>query len=658
MAIWSVEIKELERLLEFFKGQIHELEKELDQLIKSDDPNVLMLYSRRCLEVIITDLCEYELKRPRRTEPMKGIIDKLNKEEKVPSHIITSMHGLNDLSTYGAHPKDFDPEQVKPVLSNLAIVLKWYLKYKGMQIPEQTFEEQERSAVKQTEISAKTPEKQKKKTVTVLTALALIIVIVVVLKLLNVIDTGLVRSGISNFDKSIAVLPFRNDSPDTTNAYFIDGLMEEVLNNLQRIGDLRVISRTSVEQYRNKSKSISEIAKELRVNYIVEGSGQKFGNTFRFRVQLIRAAREDHLWGGSYQNEIFAVENLFKIQSEIAESVASELKAIMTPQETRLIARVPTASTEAWEDYMMGRFYLNKGKENDFNLALKYFEQAKNTDPDFALAYAGIARVWNTRKQAGITRVSEATEKAEEAIRRALELDSSLSEVHQTLAGIKTWTRFDWKGGEASFKKAIELNPNNADAHSSYSHLLNIMGRPDEAMKQIEIAVELDPLNAKIKSFYGVDLLFVRKYDEAVKAFREALEINPTQGVAEINICNALFLAGRYEEGLEMLRLRWKGNEEYIRALDEGYAEAGFRGAMKKLADLRAENSKVTHLNQTGPVQYYAFAGDVENAVYWLEKAYEERDPNLPYLLIPVYDGLRDNPRFQEIASKMGLPYK
>ena len=306
MQIWSAEIKEIDNLLESFKGQIPELGKELDQLIKSDDPNVLMLYSRRCLEVIITDLCERELKRPRKTDPLKGIIDKLNKEEKVPSHIITSMHGLNDLSTYGAHPKDFDPEQVKPVLSNLAIVLKWYLKYKGMQIPEQTFEEQERSAVKQTEISAKTPEKQKKKIVTVLTALALVIVTVVVLKLLNVIDTGLIKSGISNLDKSVAVLPFRNDSPDTTNAYFIDGLMEEVLNNLQRIGDLRVISRTSVEQYRNKSKSISEIAKELGVNYIVEGSGQKFGNTFRFRVQLIRAAREDHLWGGSYQNEIFA----------------------------------------------------------------------------------------------------------------------------------------------------------------------------------------------------------------------------------------------------------------------------------------------------------------------------------------------------------------
>ena len=658
MQIWSSEIKEIDKLLEYFKGQIPELGKELDQLIKSDDPNVLMLYSRRCLEVIITDLCERELKRPRKTEPLKGIIDKLNKEEKVPSHIITSMDGLNSLSTYGAHPKDFDPEQVKPALSNLAIIIKWYLRYKGLQIPDSILSDEEQSPAKQIKPTSGTSLRTRNKVALIASAFVLFISVIVLLDLLNIIELNDKGTVLSDHEKSIAVLPFRNDSPDTTNAYFIDGLMEEVLNNLQRIGDLRVISRTSVERYRNQSKSITEIAKELGVNYIVEGSGQKFGNTFRLRVQLIRAAKEDHLWGGSYQNEKFAVENFFKMQSEIAESIASELETIITPQETQLIDRASTTSTDALEAYMMGRFYLNKGDDKNFILALQYFEQAKEKDPDFALAYAGIARVWNNRKQAGLTRVPEATPRIEAAIQRALELDSTLSDVHQALAGIKTWTRFDWKGGEASFRKAIEMNPNNAEAHSAYSHLLNILGRPDEAMKQIEIAVELDPLNAKIKAFYGIDLLFVRKYDEAVKAFREALEINPTQGVAEINICNALFLAGRYEEGLEMLRLRWKGNEEYIRALDEGYAEAGFRGAMKKLADLRAENTKVTHLNQTGPAQYYAFAGDVENAVYWMEMAYEERDPNLPYLLIPVYDGLRDNPRFREIAGKMGLPYK
>lgn len=658
MSIWSVEIEQIEKLLESFKGNIPELEKELDQLIKSDDPNVLMLYSRRCLEVIITDLCERELKRPRKTDPLKGIIDKLNKEEKVPSHIITSIHGLNDLSTYGAHPKDFDPEQVKPALSNLAIIIKWYLKYKGIQIPGKTESEEDIVTAKQPEISAEATRKKKKKLAVFLSGLLLLIIAVVALDLLNVIDLGIKKAGISKLERSIAVLPFRNDSQDTTNAYFIDGLMEEVLNNLQRIGDLRVISRTSVEQYRNQSRPIAEIAKELGVNYIVEGSGQKFGKTFRFRVQLIRAAKEDHLWGGSYQNGIFGVENIFKMQSEIAESIASELKAIITPQENKMITRVPTSSTEAWEAYMTGRFYLNKGDDKNFILALQYFEQAKEKDPDFALAYAGIARVWNNRKQAGLTRVSEATPRIEAAIQRALELDSTLSDVHQALAGIKTWTRFDWKGGEASFRKAIEMNPNNAEAHSVYSHLLNILGRPDEAMKQIRIALELDPLNAKIKSFYGVDLLFVRKYDEAVKAFRDALDLDPVQGVAAINIYNALFLAGRVEEGLEMLKSRWKNKKEYLKAIDEGLAESGFKGAMKKLADLRAEESKITHLNQTGPAQNYAFAGEIEDAVLWIEKAYEELDPNLPYILLPIYDGLRDDPRFQEVAGKMGLPYK
>ena len=658
MAIWSAEILEITKLRESFRGLIPGLERELSQLIKSDDPNVLMLYSRRCLEVIITDLCENELKRPRRTEPLKGIIDKLNKEEKVPSHIITSMDGLNGLSTYGAHPKDFDPEQVKPALSNLAIIIKWFLKYKGLQVPDKVESEKETSTLKRTYIPAEATARPKKSIKILLSALFLIVIAVLILWLFNIIDPGIRSPDIARLEKSVAVLPFKNDSPDQDNSYFIDGLMEEVLNNLQRIKDLRVVSRTSVEQYRNQTKSIPEIARELGVNYIIEGSGQKFGNTIRLRVQLLRAAREDHLWGESYQKEMVEVKDIFKIQSNIAESIALELEAVITPRENQLITRIPTSNTDAWEAYMMGRFYLNKGTESNFETALKYFELAIEEDPEFALGYAGVARVWNNRKQAGVTKVPEATDRAEAAIGRALELDSTLSDVHQALAGIRTWTRWDWKEGEESFRKAIELNPNNADAHSVYSHLLNILGRPDEAMKQIEIALKLDPSNARIKSFYGIDLLFVRKYNEAVTAFQEALDLNPTQGIAVINITNALFLAGREEEAFKTLRSRWKDNNEYLRAMDEGYAQAGFRGAKKRLADINAEASKITNLDQMGPVQDYILAGDVGNALYWLEKAYKERDPNLPYLLIPVYDGLRGEPRFREIARKMNLPYK
>jgi TolB-like protein len=652
MPIWSYEIKELEKLYESLGGKFPVLEKELQSLINTNDENVALLYSRRCLEVIITDLCECELKKSRGTEPLKGIIDKLQKEEMVPDNIIASMHGLNTLATFGTHPKDFDPEQVKPVLNNLLIIVKWYLGYKDPVTFSKLKAEDEKYRSGRADIFTKIIHRLRKRSLLVISGLLLAVIITfIALAIFNVIKFDNRLKG----DKSIAVLPFTIPGNDTTQEYISYGLVEEILDRLCRIRNLKVISHQSSARFKNSDLSLKEIARELGASAILEGSVQKSGNKLRITAQLIDANTDTHLWSNKYDN---VLSDIFSIYSEVALSVAKELNAVINPEEKQLIDKKPTTNTEAWDIYLKGIFYLNQGTEKNFEIAMQYFELAKEKDPEFAPAYAGIARVWNNRKQAAVTRVSEATPKAEAAIHKALELDSTLSEVHQALAGIRTWTRFDWKGGEASFKKAIELNPNNADAHSAYSHLLNIVGRPDEAMKEIEIALELDPLNAKIKAFYGIDLMFVRKYDEAVKAFREALDINPTQGVAEINICNALFLAGREKEGLVMLRSRWKDNNEFLSALDEGYAKSGFKGAMKKLADIRAEKTKITRLNQTGPAQYYALAGDVDNAVYWFEKAYEERDPNLPYLLLPLYDGLRNDPRFQEIARKMNLPYK
>jgi TolB-like protein len=652
MPIWSYEIKELEKLYESLGGKFPVLEKELQSLINTNDENVALLYSRRCLEVIITDLCECELKKSRGTEPLKGIIDKLQKEEMVPDNIIASMHGLNTLATFGTHPKDFDPEQVKPVLNNLLIIVKWYLGYKDPVTFSKLKAEDEKYRSGRADIFTKIIHRLRKRSLLVISGLLLAVIITfIALAIFNVIKFDNRLKG----DKSIAVLPFTIPGNDTTQEYISYGLVEEILDRLCRIRNLKVISHQSSARFKNSDLSLKEIARELGASAILEGSVQKSGNKLRITAQLIDANTDTHLWSNKYDN---VLSDIFSIYSEVALSVAKELNAVINPEEKQLIDKKPTTNTEAWDIYLKGIFYLNQGTEKNFEIAMQYFELAKEKDPEFAPAYAGIARVWNYRKQAAVTRVSEATPKAEAAIHKALELDSTLSEVHQALAGIRTWTRFDWKGGEASFKKAIELNPNNADAHSAYSHLLNIVGRPDEAMKEIEIALELDPLNAKIKAFYGIDLMFVRKYDEAVKAFREALDINPTQGVAEINICNALFLAGREKEGLVMLRSRWKDNNEFLSALDEGYAKSGFKGAMKKLADIRAEKTKITRLNQTGPAQYYALAGDVDNAVYWFEKAYEERDPNLPYLLLPLYDGLRNDPRFQEIARKMNLPYK
>jgi TolB-like protein/Tfp pilus assembly protein PilF len=652
MQIWSYEIKELEKLYESLGGNFPVLERELQSLINTDDENVALLYSRRCLEIIITDLCECELKKSRGTEPLKGIIDKLQKEEMVPSNIIASMHGLNTLATFGTHPKDFDPEQVKPVLNNLLIIVKWYLGYKDPVTFSKLKADDEKYRSGRADIFTKIIHRLRKRSLLVISGLLLAVIITfIALAIFKVIKFDNRLKG----EQLIAVLPFTIPDNDTTQEYISYGLVEEILDRLCRIGNLKVISHTSSARFKNSDLSLKEIARELGASAILEGSVQKNGNKLRITAQLIDAKTDTHLWSNKYDN---VLSDIFSIYSEVALSVAKELNAVINPEEKALIDKKPTTNTEVWDIYLKGIFYLNQGTEKNFEIAMQYFELAKEKDPEFAPAYAGIARVWNNRKQAAVTTVSEATPKAEAAIQKALELDSTLSDVHQALAGIRTWTRFDWKGGEASFKKAIELKPNNADAHSAYSHLLNIVGRPDEAMKEIEIALELDPLNAKIKAFYGIDLMFVRKYDEAVKAFREALDINPAQGVAEINICNALFLGGRKEEGLEMLKARWKGNEEFLAAIDEGYAKSGFRGAMKMLADIRAEKTKITRLNQTGPAQYYALAGDVDEAVYWFEKAYEERDPNLPYLLLPVYDGLRNDLRFQEIARKMGLPFK
>ena len=340
MQIWSAEVLKLSDLYNSLKGHFPDLEKELEPLIRTTDANVMLLYSRRSLEIIVSDLCECELKRPRKTEPMKGIIDKLNKEEKVPSHIITSMHSLNDLSNYGAHPKDYDPEQVKPVLINLSIIIKWYLKYKEYPIVEKFNAEAKKSESKYSGVSKAVSDKPKKKLIIPFIIIIVAVAAVITLVKFSVISFGEKGKNLVKLEKSIAVLPFINDSPDVNeeNTAFINGLMDEILINLQMIKVLRVISRTSIEQFRGPEKpTIPEIAKKLGVNYIVEGSAQKYGNNFRLRVQLIRADKESHIWAKSYEQEINKVSDIFRIQSQIAEAIASELEAEITPQEKQLL---------------------------------------------------------------------------------------------------------------------------------------------------------------------------------------------------------------------------------------------------------------------------------------------------------------------------------
>ena len=461
-------------------------------------------------------------------------------------------------------------------------------------------------------------------------------------------------------EKSIAVLPFINDSSSDSTSYFMDGVMEEILTNLQTVKDLRVLSRTSTDQYKGPNKpTIPEIAKKLGVNYIVEGEGQKSGNKFRLRVQLIRAAKESHLWAKSYEQDNPSAIDYFNIQSQIAQAIAKELEAAITPKEKSLIEKIPTENRKAYEAYLKGQFYLRKITTNDFDTAMHYFNLAKEIDPEYALAYAGICDVWGYRQQFGLVLPAEAGPNATAAIMKAIELDSTSAEVQYSLGGRKTWGLWDWKGGESAYKKAIALNPNHALTHSSYSHLLNILGRPEEAMEQIAIALKLDPMNPFIITFYALDLELTRRYDDALTTFQKVLKTDPANGLALGNLPEAFHHIGKYKEEFEAWKSYFTTSyKDFVHVFDQLTAKADYVSILNLEADTLVAQSQTKLILPTEIALIYASVGNKDRAMDMLDRAYEIRDPALPYLLYPGYDSLRNEPRFQELARKMNLPYK
>ena len=457
--------------------------------------------------------------------------------------------------------------------------------------------------------------------------------------------------------KSIAVLPFKNLSNDPEQEYFSDGMMEEILDRLFKVGDLKVISRTSSMHYKNTDKSIKEIARELKVANIIEGSVRRAGNMVRIAVQLIDAGTDAHLWSEIYNGDLSDLSRIFNIQSEVAQSVARELKAVLSPQEVKLIEKISTKNTEAYEAFLKGRFYLYKLTQNDLETARKYFEQAIEKDPEYAPAYAGISLVWTGFMQMGHISPEEAGPKIMEALTKANELDSTNAEVIYTLACINTWMMWDWESGESAFKKALELNPNHAEAHAYYSHFLNITGRAEEAMAEIKTALKLDPHNPLLISLYSVDLLYARRFEEAIKVAREALRMEPVSPVAQSSLHDALHLTGRHREAWESIKSEWM-NLGHGQAFNLDFNELGYVSALNQAAGVLETASESTYINPLYLANVYILAGNKEKALKWTEKAYEIRETNLPYLLMPTFDLIRDEPGFQEIARKMGLPYK
>src|SRR5664280_2028729 len=457
-------------------------------------------------------------------------------------------------------------------------------------------------------------------------------------------------------DKSIAVLPFRLLSNEPDKQYLADGMMEAILLHLQKFKDLRVLDRTSVEQYRETKKTTYVIGQELGVTYLLEGSFQKAGDSVRLDVRLIYAKKQSTKWGNEYNKNW---KDNFAFQSEVAQTIAKELHITITPEEKQLIEKIPTTDLEAYDLYLKGLSYLRKNNVNDLKTALMYFELAIEKDPKFALAYVGKSTTWSWLIQFGDVQSGEAAPKAMAAVMRAIELDSTIAEAQCQLADLKLYEMWDWNGAESGFKKAIALNPKYADAYKGYAKVLIYMGRMKEGMEQIDLALKLDSINPNIKSSYGLDLIWVHKYDKALSVLQDVLKISPSNQIAISNIPVAYHLLGKYKEGFESWKFFYNTvYKDFVNVFDKGYAKGGYIGALNLEADTLAAQLKTLYILPTEIAILYACAGNKKRALDMLEVAYEVRDPNLAALRYPIYDCLRNEPRYQDLCRKMNLLYE
>jgi serine/threonine protein kinase/tetratricopeptide (TPR) repeat protein len=457
--------------------------------------------------------------------------------------------------------------------------------------------------------------------------------------------------------QSLAVLPLENLSGDKEQEYFADGMTEELITDLAKIRALKVISRTSVMQFKGTNKPLPQIAKELNVDALIEGSVLREGGQVRITAQLIHASTEQNLWAESYQRDLRSV---LALQGEIASAIADKVRAVVTPIERARLASARPVNPDAYEAYLKGMQCWYRFTPQDIDNALEYFELALKKDPNYAPAHSGVALVWIARNQMGYKPPREAGPKAKAAALKAVELDNAIAQAHSSLAIVKGFYDWDWAGADVEFKKAIELNPNYPDARAMYSHYLVCMKRPEEAMAQIQGALELDPLNDFFRAFYGVDLEFMGRYDEAIPQFRKALKTSPGIPFAHWGLGGTLFMKGLYEEVLAEFKAVYDyiGAPQVGEALTQGYAQSGFRGGMRRAAEALAAQSRKSYVAPNQVAELYAMAGEKDQALKWLEKAFEVRDPNMPYANVdPTYDLLRSDPRFQDLLRrKMNLP--
>lgn len=460
-----------------------------------------------------------------------------------------------------------------------------------------------------------------------------------------------------NTIRSIAVLPFENESKDAEIEYLSDGITESVINNLSQLPNLRVIARSSVFRYKGKQFNPDTVARELKVQGIVTGEVGQRGNIVSVRTELMDVQQNRQLWGEQYN---LKMSDIFLIQQDITNRITDKLKLKLTDPIQKSIGKQYTENPEAYQLYLLGRYHWNKRKIESFKKALEYFQQAIDKDPGYAPAYAALSETYLAMQYSpGGLAPKEALIRAKAAAEKAIEMDDKLADAHNALASVN-WDTWNWSSVENHFKRAIELNPNYATAHHWYAEYLATMGRFQEALVEIRRAAELDPFSLAINDDVGKIFYWSRQYDRAIDHFRKTLELDPGFAQSRKGLAFAYRQKGLYSEAVkEYLKNESLSgaSSEKVAKLQQTYDRFGWRKFLEELAELNKERSKSVYISSYGIAQIYADLGQKEEAFEWLNKTYHAHDNWLAYLNVdPHWDPIRSDPRFAELIKKVGLP--
>jgi TonB family protein len=460
-------------------------------------------------------------------------------------------------------------------------------------------------------------------------------------------ETGL------KWKKSIAVLPFADLSPDKDQEYFCDGLTEELINRLTKIERLRIPARASAFSFKGKERDFQEIGEQLDVEMVLDGSVRKAGEKLRITIQLVNVSDGFPVWSETYQRNL---QDTFTLWDDISLAVVDNMKIELLGEEKARLMKRYTDNLEAYNLYFQGRYFWNRRTEDGLKKAIDYFEQALKLDPNYAIAYTGMADAYSMLSAYGFLAPNEAMPKAKAAALNALEIDKALAEAYTSLAHIKERYDFDWRGSEEDYKRAIELNPNYPLAHQWYGSLLKEDGRFHEAYAEIRRALELDPLSIPARTSFAEILRFLGEHDESIAQSKITLEMDPDYAWAHLVLAMAYSEKAMHNEAIAEFQKAAAISRGFLPALAHAYAMAGEKEKALEILEELITQSRQKYLHNYGFASIYAGLGEKDKAFEYLEKAYESRDRILSMVKIsPPLESLRSDPRFKAFLKKMGL---